>query len=330
MDKNNFLKLLRRYLKGEATVEEQRFLISYYNLFQNEPDVVSLLSEQDRAFLKDEIKASIWNNIDKANLTAKKEKSILRYRILAAAAVLVVITTYGILTNKQGGPSRQVAKTIVVSNNKHKESSIHLPDGSTLILGAGSKVRYSSLFNSLPKRDIYLDGNAFFDVVHNPSKPFTVYSGDLKTIVLGTAFSVEAFSWYKDIIVTVKRGKVAVANQYKVQGTITPDQQIIYNKSKALSTQSIVDANHYYNWNGKNLIFDDITVADAAEILEKKFNVKISFSNEVVKSKRLTATFNNDELLEPIVKSICEFYEASYSINKTKDQILIRSLNRKI
>ncbi|MDB5119862.1 MAG: anti-FecI sigma factor FecR [Sphingobacteriales bacterium] len=323
MDKHYFLKLLRKQLKGTATAEEEQFLISYYNLFQNEPDVIALLSEENQTALKDEMKLAIWENIEHEDRSGKV-RSIKDWRErIAAAAVILAICTIGLLYSNNYFTDKPITEKITVVNNKSIEKIINLPDGSIVKLGSGSKINYSSTFTDLPQRDVYLEGGAFFDVVHDKTKSFIVHTGKVHTTVLGTAFSVEAFSWEKDITVTVNRGKVAVSDQLKLQGFITPDQQIKYSKVKASSTHKVVDADHYLNWNGARLVFDDVTVEEAVDVLQKKFGIKISINNSKVMSKRFTSSFNANENIEKILKSICEFNGAVFSYNKSNTLITI-------
>ncbi|WP_423146367.1 FecR family protein [Rubrolithibacter danxiaensis] len=324
MDKQYFLVLLHKYLKGKATSEEQSFLISYYNLFQNEPDVTALLTDEKKEELKKQLQDSIWNTISEEEQSYKKIRAIKTILVrTAVAAVLVAICTVGLyFLNVR---KDEALTPVTVSNFQKGDQIIHLPDGSTVILSSGSKLQYPSSFTSSSKREVNLDGGAFFDISHNPSKPFVVHTGKVQTTVLGTAFSVEAFSWERDITVTVSRGKVKVSDQHKMQGIITPDQQIKYNRFKAVSSKKNVDAAGYTNWKGLNLIFDDITVAEAAALLQNKFAVAIRLKDNFSNSKRFTATFNRDESLEHILKSICEFNGASYFYDKQKALVIIKS-----
>lgn len=320
MNKYNFLKLLRKYLRGKTTVEERDFVLSYYNLFEDEPDVIALLSDEKRSLLKEEIKSAIWLKIAKEQQPEHKTIKLWLPGLSVAVAFIAVLTA-GILFFSR----EEAVRMVNMVNNSRKERLIRLPDGSTVILGAGSKVHFTSSFASSAKRDIYLEGTAFFDVVHQPAHPFTVYSGKLRTTVLGTAFSVEALPWYNNITVTVRRGRVKVADPHKIQGVIVPDQQIKYNKQSAVSTLDTVDAAHYNSWKGTDLVFDDVTVAEAAGILGRKFGVKIVFSDQLVQSGRFTATLNNNDSLESMLKSICEFNKAVFSYDKAKAVVLIKS-----
>jgi len=329
MKKTCFLKLLDRYLKGEATLEEENFLLSYYNLFEHEPDVAAVLSKEQVIALKEEIKGRIWANI------AREEQGIetivplkRRYRRLAVASIVIAICVIGLIFRFDLGKWTGQEMTFV-RNTQNVDFLVNLPDGSKVILGAGSTLNYpSTFFDKNKKRDVYLFGNAFFDVAHDPKRPFTVYSENIRTRVLGTAFSVEAFPWSSDVTVTVNRGKVRVSDEHRIQGVISPNQQIKYNKIKSHSIKQIVNAKNYSQWKSKTLFFDDVDFQEAAKILEKRFNVKIVFNGGDVKNKRFTAAFDGGKSLEAILKAICDFNEANYSYNKDSGLVTIGSADK--
>jgi ferric-dicitrate binding protein FerR (iron transport regulator) len=84
-----------------------------------------------------------------------------------------------------------------------------LPDGSTVWLNAGSSIRYEPGFSG-PQREVTLQGEAFFDVVKQPSRPFIVHAGDLNIKVLGTAFNVKSYDEDKSVETTLIRGLVQI------------------------------------------------------------------------------------------------------------------------
>ena len=236
-------------------------------------------------------------------------------KIAAAIILPVAMVAIVFMLNRQ---SVVQAKNIVQSN-KHKEHQVlNLPDGSTVIVSAGSKLNYPSSFGNMTKRVVYLEGQAYFDISHNASKPFIVHTGKIETAVLGTAFDIKAWPANADVIVTVIRGKVKVEDQYKILGIITPNQQITFNKKEAKAIQKTIDTRPYLAWKEQDLFFDDVTVAEAAKLLEERFNVHINFKDESISSKRFTTTFMKDETLEQVLNSICEFNNASYQYDKVK------------
>ncbi|WP_411274953.1 FecR family protein [Daejeonella sp.] len=328
MDKHYFLELLHRYLKDEATKEEHQFLLNYYNLFQSEPDVLALLSQEKKEELKSQMHTSIWQNISSAEQPDENVKPIKRWLVrMVAAAILLAICTIGVFFLRNESTKKQ---TVAAQVNQQKLNRlVRLPDGSTVIVSSGSKLNYPSSFDGLARREVYLEGQAFFDIKHNASKPFIVHTGQLETTVLGTAFNIKAFPGDIDITVTVTRGKVKVSDQNKTLGIILPRQQITCNKQKANSTLKTVDADTYLDWKAQDLLFDDVTVAEAAELLEERFNVNITFSDQLIKSNRFTTTFLKGESLEQVLKSICEFNDAVYQYDKEKATVIISNSKNK-
>src|SRR4051812_14072144 len=101
MDKHYFIELLHKYLKDEATQEEKKFLISYYNLFQYEPEVPGLLSVEKKEELKAEMHDAIWKNISTHEQHAKKIKFINKWSVGIAAAVMLFLVINGLFPHKE-------------------------------------------------------------------------------------------------------------------------------------------------------------------------------------------------------------------------------------
>lgn len=212
---------------------------------------------------------------------------------------------------------------IKLMDHQKENRIIFLPDGSRVILSAGSKLNYPSSFDGMDKREVFLDGEAFFDVRHNPTKTFVVHTGNLATAVLGTAFNIKAINGEKDIVVTVKRGKVRVSDNNKVLGVITPNQQITYDKQKIISEVTTVSNENYLNWQDRDLFIDNLTISEAAKLMEERYKVQISISDPEVKSLRFTTTFPKNEKLEQTLNSICLFNGLTYSYDKEKAFVAI-------
>ena len=322
MDKSYFLELLYKFQQGNVTKEEFQFLVSYYNLYDNEPDILALLNEEQKEKLKSDMQGAIWQNIQRYEQKTIKARFTKLAMIKIAAAIILPVAIVAIvfMLNRQS----VVQTKDIVQSNKHKEHQVlRLPDGSTVIISAGSKLNYSSSFGDISKREVYLEGQAYFDISHNASKPFIVHTGKIETTVLGTAFDIKAWPANADVIVTVIRGKVKVEDQYKILGIITPNQQITFNKKEAKAIQKTIDTRPYLAWKEQDLFFDDVTVAEAAKLLEDRFNVRIYFKDESISSKRFTTTFMKDETLEQVLNSICEFNNASYQYDKVKARVTI-------
>src|SRR5665647_551779 len=326
MDKHYFLKLLHKYQQGELTKEEQDFLENYYNLFQNEPDILNTLSIEEKKEFENEIKEKIWFNISKDEQSDQKIRFIPKRFIKMAAAAAIVIGFITSLFFLFDGVSRKQAVVNSILAVQHKENRvIFLPDGSTVILSPGSKLNYPSSFDGMEKREVFLYGEAFFDIKHNASRPFIVHTGKEETIVLGTAFNIKAIPGEKDITVTVKRGKVKVTDENKILGIITPNQQITYNKEKVSSTLKIVESDSYLDWKDQDLFIDNLTLSEAAMLLEEQYKVKIIISDSSIREQRFTATFPKGKSFEQAIKSICIFNGIVYTYDKGKSIVIINN-----
>lgn len=316
MDRNYFSELLQKYLRGEATREEVKFLESYYNLFDGETDVLESLPVIDKNALQEEIHGNVWRRIeDKEKAPARVRRMTILKAVASAAAVVVIAFATWIFVRPSGHS--------IAVNAKRANHLITLPDGSTVILNASSKLNYPSSFDGDEKREVYLDGEAFFDVKHNDQSPFIVHAGKINVTVLGTAFDVKAFPVDADITVTVKRGMVRVSDENKTLGTIIPQQQIVYNKANENAVLQLVNSDDFINWKEQDIAFDNVTVAEAAALLEERFNVKIIIQDRVIQSERFTASFPASETLEQALKSICEFNGAVYRYDKERATIVI-------
>ena len=337
MDKHYIIKLLQKYRQGNVTKEERQFLESYYNLFQNEPDVMNRLSEEGKKDMKEHLADRVWDNISKIDGGKTKIRSInTRFlRGAAAAAIIIgIVSSIFFLYNSSNKEHSNMAIQQVTNKTKVYESAeislhqkenrvIFLPERSTVYLSPGSRLNYPSTFDGMKKREVYLQGQAYFDIKHNATRPFVVHTGTVQTTVLGTAFNIKAERNEKDITVTVTRGKVRVSDPHKILGVITPQQQIRYNTEKETATLSKVKNNSFLDWKNGDLFIDNLTLAEAAKLLEEQYRIRIIIKDSSIMEQRFTASFPKNEKLEEAVKSISEFNGLSYSIDRGKSIVTI-------
>jgi hypothetical protein len=151
MDKQYFIKLLHKYRHGDLTREERNFLISYYNIFQQEPDVLDSLSDGEKETLKLEIKQTVWNKIAQSEKPVSKLRHLqTNFVKLAAAAVLLFVLTAALYLAINRRPAAGRLESANVPSTKHRENRvIFLPDGSTVVLSPESKLNYPSSFDGM-------------------------------------------------------------------------------------------------------------------------------------------------------------------------------------
>jgi ferric-dicitrate binding protein FerR (iron transport regulator) len=198
-----------------------------------------------------------------------------------------------------------------------KKQILHLPDGSTVILNSGSQLHYPSAFRGRT-REVYLSGEAYFDILHDQGKPFLVHTGKITTRVLGTAFDIKAYPGDESIKVTVTRGKVQVLRENKSLGMITANQQISYSKITEISEEKTVNSKILIAWKPEEINFNDVTMLEIAQKMEHRFGTVITFANPKLRDCRVTASFSDDDLLEEVLTVICGVSKSHFTIQGNK------------
>lgn len=323
MEKQYFIQLLKKYLKGETTVEEDELITSYYNLFEREPEVLELLNHEEKEEIKNSIYSSIQDNITRQEHATGRLRTISGWvtRSAAAAVLLIAILSVVFLLNHRTSSHPPIASTVT---DKKQNRVFHLPDGSIVVLDYGSKLNYATSFSQASTRDVYLEGQAFFDIHHDPAKPFIVHTGQVMTTVLGTAFNVKAEKDAQHITVTVTRGKVKVSDHHYTLDLLTPDQQLIYDRKTGSAMKSNVQANDFLQWTGKeDLAVEDMSFEETVHLLEDKFNTPITINDSMLKKIRFTTVLLKSENLKQILETICEFNGATWNYNKENSAIII-------
>ncbi len=185
----------------------------------------------------------------------------------------------------------------------HVRQVISLPDGTTAILNSDSKLDYPPLFSG-NSRDVYLTGEAYFDVQQQPGRPFVVHTGQFATTVLGTRFNIRNYPGEEDVVVTVASGKVKVSGKEKTLGILVRNGQIIANKSSGTALQREVDVRQVTAWKRQNLFFKNMTLGEAVAVLNDHYDVTIRFRNNELRHCRFTGTFLSDNKLEQVLDVI--------------------------
>ena len=326
MEKDRIAYLLQKYINRVCTTDELKEFMELVEDAKAHTYLDELLDdywEQAEPVALDDQKADyILRSLMAVQESAQKERYKLKvWWGWAAAIVLIGISLF--FFNRTTEPKEDVVQisgtkpqlTLSSANSINVKTTdehqkVTLPDGSTVILNKRSSIIYPKSFGAA--RNVVLEGEGYFDIKHDATKGFTVYTGKLKTTVLGTAFNINAYGDEENIKVTVTRGKVSVLKDDTVLGILTPNQQIIFNAKDQKSNIAKVQAKATVQWQENDFFFDDVSMEEATQILSKKFNVPISFSKNGAKKCRFTATFLKGESLDEILKVICSFNNAQY------------------
>ncbi len=249
--------------------------------------------------------------------------------ILAVATILTVIVIISIQQFTKGvKTSNPVAENTnnVISTKHGSRSKIELPDGSTVWLNAGSTLTYNKQFDN-QLREVFLNGEAYFDVVKNAEKPFIVHTTITDIKVLGTAFNVRSYATDETVETSLIRGSVEVTLRKRPgeKWLLKPNEKLVLlndnrlpsrqpsEKKETVRTPLIAKKELTYQpgdsiaveiaWTKNKLSFEDETFEEVAIKLERWYDVEFEFRNPKLKEVTLHNSFTN-ETLEQVLDAL--------------------------
>lgn len=327
-------------LKQKYTPEEIKKLLDWYNAFDDNEEFIEESTEQEE---------KIWETLDKKlGNTSKEEypmaislvnKKVTRWMIWAIAASFLMLIGFFLLPKEEPNMQEMVGFKEVSKKESslwqsftNTSKAIHeltLPDGSKVWLNPTASILYKIVKNA-PTREIYLEGEAFFDVKPNKQQPFYVKNKGLNVVVLGTSFNVVASSKDAKYEVSVVTGKVKVKYQDPEnsdrfnQVIITPQQQVVIQKEEnTLETHdlTIEKSNHKQLWEPVSISFDEVVLDKVLAKLENEYGIVVRTPNMAIRKCTLFANFTNQRL--PVIMDIiCSSINATYQIEGNEITIM--------
>jgi ferric-dicitrate binding protein FerR (iron transport regulator) len=321
----------------EADPENRKYFELFEETWKNPQDVIAL-DKESREYDWKVISSAIEKKPDKSG---KNIRSVHRWWLRAAGFLLLLSSTAvayfaGSNSHKPVASVKDHYNEIVVP--KGEKSELLLSDGTKIWINAGSSVRFPNVFNS-ELRDIWLDGEAYFEVASDKSRPFLVHTSELDVKVYGTKFNLKAYSDEDIIETTLVEGIVSLEthgalNTIKDEVFLKPNHKAIYLKKKAqisgidklsreidepLRPKKIiltrtVQVEPAISWHEGKLIFLDETLESIAMRLERRYDVNIMISNDHIKKVRYTGVLKNVSI-EQALKALQLAASFNYSIN---------------
>lgn len=343
MDQSDFRALLHRYQRNECTFEEKRRVEQWYSRLGSERQLN--LSADEQA----ELLATVWQRI--ANQTTAELSSSATIAgpsasrqawswgaMRGAAAALLVIgaSLVGVYMGRnlakgtavrtpQAQNAARLSTWVVYTNSAARPAAVTLPDGSTVTLTPTSSLKYPRAF-STAQRTVYLTGEGFFNVFHDSTHPFLVFTDRVVTTVVGTSFTVQAYAGQRDVLVKVKTGKVRVATRGPAAPAtplasllLLPNQQAVCTSGRQLRREIVA---HPLLLAPQPFVFNDRPVAEVLLALEKAYGVAIAYDAAALRNCTINLSLEDEPLFEKL-DIICETLNASY--DKVDGHILFHS-----
>ncbi len=200
-----------------------------------------------------------------------------------------------------------------ITASADKVSCFTLDDGSKVYLNKSSELSYREDFNTR-RRDVRLDGEAYFEVAHNPSRPFTVHSPDDVSIrVLGTSFNVRTGAAME---VVLEKGQVALTGGNGSRlATLSPEQRAVFDASNSKVTVERTATARYTSWRFEQKVYDDITMAEIVRMIEERYDVSVSMDLNVNSDNRYHIVVNNGETLDELLSMLEYLTSIEYKID---------------
>jgi len=330
-------ELFRRYFNGEATEKEKEIVETWDP--QNTPAPFKATPEQieegsnriwkklsaEFGFEKNEMGTDLpfVKNVPEGPVRKQPHRKIMPVRFIrkyaAVAAILLVISGISLIFLHPASLDH-----LIVQNRNEKThyqtglneiKQIKLADGSVLYINGGSDVSLIDKKFNKKKREIWLEGEAFFEVAKDPDRPFIIHTGKIQTIVRGTSFNIKAYSELNENVISVRSGKVEVRTDTKVLDELTPNQQLIYHPANDTYESGTAGWESAAAWRDGTLVLNNAGIEELKLRLHQHFGVEVSCTGDVLHGAKFNAIFQKESSLDDVLKNISMLYGVRCQIN---------------
>lgn len=312
-DENMDKKLLYQFFEGKCSPEGIREVRSW---MESSPDNEKTFLEE--SYLYDTIDLLAAEDIRPVS----RKKSIItplwKEVMKVAATVAIVLSVVGIWEYTKETADKQAMNVIYTPPGKNV--NIVLPDGSNVWLNARTKMEYPSSFEK-GKREIRLDGEAYFEVSHDKKQPFIVHTKEYNIEVLGTKFNVESYSFQDRTITSLMEGAVKLTSlENDMQSFLLKPSHMAYIQNGKFHSEEIKDYG-IYRWKEGLICFDNISFPDLMKKFEQHFDVKIIIENEKVKKYLCTGKFRQSDGIDYALRILQN--DISFEFNRVENTTII-------
>lgn len=357
-------ELLARKYNDEITAEELSELTHLLQQTENAFLLHELLSDLQGTPLKPPVsKTDVARNLESLKLMIEvdqaetllngsvQQQARRRYRHAFAAlgGVLILLVSlyfwFFDIRRKPAGIAEAPLNEVIT--NGGSKSTVHLPDGSVVILNTGSKLSYNKEFG-IESREIYLSGEAFFDIARDEKIPLTVHAGNVEIKVKGTVFNVKAYVEDSIVEASLIQGAIEVFSKDDKDRRILlrPNEKIVIGSSAMISSgdsakvRSLMKENVFMlkkleenpvdssineiAWIKNRLSFFKEPFSSLAVKMESWYNVSIHFEDEDLKKVTFTGSFEKEDIIEAL-EALRQTTSFGYNIDNRK--VVIRKDN---
>lgn len=352
MQEDKFLDLLYRYFLGYCSLRERNYVErwlaedqshrKYFDTIKKVWEItpnynidVDFEKEWHQMRMRLDLDLKEPTNIDsskkvitKSNSKISRNRPIKYFLKIAAVILLMVLPAYYFSGLSTTSIKREVSSKFSmqkIETAKGERANVEFSDGSKIMLNSMSSVRFPRVFN-VDKREIYLDGEAFFRVVHNEEVPFIVHVNGVDVEDIGTEFNINGYKEDDYVEVVVRKGKVVVRQKNELNDKQSVDsigdtthevflskgQRTLVKVDELPSKAENVSLKPYLAWVNGRMFFEGTPLRDVIKRLERAYDLKFQVRDSSLLSEKLKASFkreNPEKVLGIITFSLGIDYE---------------------
>ena len=307
-------QLFEKYLAGNATAEERESLLRQLHADEQLGGWLRADIEFAEGGMPEPIRERILNNV-----YARTQRPLISRRCWSIAAVMLILiisgaigwTLFGLQNqNLKSQISNNQIRDIIVKTGMGEHSRVSLPDGTALTLNAQTTVRYNLADG---KRQVSIDGEAFFEVARDPEHPFVVTANGMTVTCLGTSFDVRNYSDESNISVVLRDGKVRV-NARDADLTMEPGSRVLMDRQTFALSKHTVTPSDYTAWLNGEIKYNDQTLEEIAAELSRNYNIDLVITSDELKQERFTGYLGRSSLRN-ILDVLCLASDMSYHVD---------------
>lgn len=310
-------ELLQKYVEGNVTTEEIETVVDWLDM--NEKHVKEFMALHK---LHD---ISVLNRPENKQNQVKKGRSILYRRIvielMKVAVVALILTGSKFLFDTITHTEEPIqSQTLYIPAGQRAE--LTLPDNTKVWLNAHSRLVYPVNFQK-EKREVVLDGEAYFDVTRNESSPFIVKTKEMDIKVLGTEFNVSAYSETPEFKIALLKGRVELQpTDFSRTYQMLPGEQVWYKEGRYVASQ-IKDMD-YFRWKEGLLCFNNQPIKEIMEKLQLYYDIRIEMGNRSFLHERYSGKFRVKDGVEQVLKVLQLEHKFTYTKDNELNLITIK------
>ena len=315
-------EILYKYIIGDASPEEKEAVVRWIDADkENMKEYLALHKLYTITIWQQEPAPAALERVSKGR--KQWALSSVGRELLKIAAIFViafsVVSIYYSRTEPETVPQEAIMQTIYVPAGQRAE--LTLSDSTKVWLNARTTLTFPSHFDG-NNRSVTLDGEGYFDVTHNESKPFIVKTEQYDIKVLGTEFNVNAYKGNVLFETSLLKGSVRIESANHKEGILLEPNKKAFTKHGQLKTSPIVQYD-YFLWKEGLICFDDNTIGDLFEKLRLYFDVNIIIENTKILNQRYTGKFRTSDGVEHVLKTLQLRTKFKYEKKDDKESTII-------